>query len=77
MKLEFKEYSGKPDKNRLINAMKGEPVDRVPNFEVLIEDRIVEKILGRSIGSSALGSIDDVSRNAINKAETSLSFSLY
>ncbi|MHB1347608.1 MAG: uroporphyrinogen decarboxylase family protein [Candidatus Humimicrobiaceae bacterium] len=69
MKLKFKEYSGKPDKNRLINAMKGEPVDRVPNFEVLIEDQIVEKILGRSIGSSALGSIDDVSKNAINKAE--------
>ncbi|MFH1615825.1 MAG: uroporphyrinogen decarboxylase family protein [Planctomycetota bacterium] len=57
MKLGFKEYSGKPDKNRLINALKGEPVDRVPNFEILIADKLVEKILGRHIGSSAIGFI--------------------
>jgi uroporphyrinogen decarboxylase len=68
MKLQFNEYQGKPDKNRIINAMKGEAVDRVPNFEVTIEDRIVERILGRSIGSSALGNIDDISASAIDKA---------
>ena len=55
MALKFKEYPGKPDKNRLINAMKGEPVDRVPNFEIFIAAEIVEQILGRNIGSSAIG----------------------
>ena len=38
MKLKFKKYSGKPEKNRLIDAMKGKAVDRVPNFEILIEE---------------------------------------
>jgi len=55
MRLEFEEYVGKPDKNRIINALKGEPVDRVPNFEIFIAAEIVEQILGRNIGSSAIG----------------------
>ena len=46
--------------------MKGEAVDRDSNFEIVIEDQIVEKILGRFIGGSALGFIDDISKNAIN-----------
>ena len=35
-----------PDIGRLIAAMRGEPTDRVPNFEVLIEDQHVERLLG-------------------------------
>jgi hypothetical protein len=58
MKLKFRREPGKPDKNRIISAMKGEPVDRVPNFEILIQDKLVEKILGRHIGSSAIGYIN-------------------
>ena len=32
-------YQGRPDINRLVAAMRGEPTDRVPNFEILIEDQ--------------------------------------
>ncbi len=39
-------YQGPPDKQRLMAAMRGEPTDRVPNFEVLIEDQHVERLLG-------------------------------
>jgi uroporphyrinogen-III decarboxylase len=45
-------YPGPPDKNRLIAAMRGEPTDRVPNFEVLIEDQHVERLLGRPAGNT-------------------------
>ncbi|MBC8873707.1 MAG: hypothetical protein H8E44_30075 [Planctomycetes bacterium] len=45
-------YSGQPNKERLIAAMRGEPTDRVPNFEVLIEDQHVEKLLGRPAGNT-------------------------
>jgi len=31
-------YTGEPDIERLIAAFRKEPVDRVPNFEVLYED---------------------------------------
>jgi len=48
----FNSYLGEPDKNRFISAMKREPVDRVPNWEVLIEDSHVEKILGRYAGNT-------------------------
>ena len=41
-----------PDIDRLIAAMRGEPTDRVPNFEVLIEDQHVEKLLGRRAGNT-------------------------
>jgi len=46
-------YIGKPDKARFISALKRESVDRVPNFDVLIEDKHVEKILGRFAGNTA------------------------
>ena len=36
-------YEGRPDVRRLIAAMRGEPTDRVPNFEILIEDQHVEE----------------------------------
>ncbi len=29
-------FEGPPDKQRLIAAMRGEPTDGVPNFEILI-----------------------------------------
>jgi uroporphyrinogen-III decarboxylase len=45
-------YIGEPDINRLLAAFRREAVDRVPNFEVLIEDRHVEKFLGRYAGNT-------------------------
>jgi len=45
-------YEGTTDKARLLAAFRREPVDRVPNFEVLIEDKHVEKILGKYSGNT-------------------------
>ena len=45
-------YEGSPDIKRLIAATLGEPTDRVPNLEVLIEDEHVEKLLGRKAGNT-------------------------
>lgn len=50
--MQITPFQGKPDKNRLIAAMRGEPTDRVPNFEVLIEDQHVERLLGRKAGNT-------------------------
>jgi len=50
--LKIDPYPGRPDKGRLISCMRGEKVDRVPNFEILIEDRHVEKLLGRKAGNT-------------------------
>jgi len=52
--MHIEPYEGKPDVNRLIAAMRGEPTDRVPNFEILIEDQHVEELLGRP-ASNTLG----------------------
>ncbi len=41
-----------PDLNRLLATLRGEPADRVPNFEILIEDQHVEKLLGRKAGNT-------------------------
>lgn len=49
---EFEPYIGKPDKQRLIATYRGEKTDRVPNFEVLIEDQHVAKMLGREVGNT-------------------------
>ncbi len=46
----------KPDKARLVAALKGEIPDRVPWFEVVVEDRLVKEILGRDVGSTLAGS---------------------
>lgn len=62
MKLKLKDYKGKPDKERILNAITGEPVDRVPNFEILIEDKIIEKLLGRHIGGPTLDMSGDYSQ---------------
>ena len=48
----FESYIGEPDKNRFKAALHREPVDRVPNFESLIEDKHVEKILGKYAGNT-------------------------
>jgi len=45
-------FTGRPDKERLLAAFKREPIDRVPNFEILIEDKHVEKFLGRYAGNT-------------------------
>ncbi|MBC8390922.1 MAG: hypothetical protein H8E13_23090, partial [Actinobacteria bacterium] len=37
---------------RLLSAFRREPVDRVPNFEVLYEDEHVEKFLGKPAGNT-------------------------
>jgi 5-methyltetrahydrofolate--homocysteine methyltransferase len=48
----YEPYEGKPDINRLLDAFKRKKIDRVPNFEVLIEDQHVEKMLGRYAGNT-------------------------
>jgi uroporphyrinogen decarboxylase len=45
-------YTGEPDVDRLLAAFRREPVDRVPNFEVLYEDQHVEKLLGKFAGNT-------------------------
>ena len=45
-------YSGTPDIQRLLAAFKRKKVDRVPNFEVLVEDQHVQKLLGRHAGNT-------------------------
>ena len=49
---EIEPFKGKPDKNRLIAAYKGDKTDRVPHFEILIEEDHVAKILGREAGNT-------------------------
>ncbi len=50
--MQFVSYEGEPDINRLLDAFKHKKIDRVPNFEVLIEDQHVEKMLGRYAGNT-------------------------
>jgi len=45
-------FSWEPDKERLKGAMLFEPVDRVPHIDNLIEDKHVEKLLGRYAGNT-------------------------
>jgi uroporphyrinogen-III decarboxylase len=59
----FKPFSGPPDKRRLIAAYRGEPTDRVPHFEVLIEEEHVTRILGRRAGNT-LGVGGEVAKGA-------------
>ena len=62
----FLPYTGEPDIERLIRAMRRQDVDRVPNVEILIEDQTVEKMLGRYGGNTlayggdpAKGTVDE------------------
>ncbi|GAH51305.1 unnamed protein product, partial [marine sediment metagenome] len=50
--VELEPYIGKPDIERLLAAFRGEKTDRVPNFEILIEDEHVGKMLGRYAGNT-------------------------
>ena len=50
--MHLQPYTGEPDIQRLFSAFKRKKVDRVPNFEVLIEDQHVEKLLGRHAGNT-------------------------
>ena len=50
--MEISPFSGQPDIQRLFSSFKREKVDRVPNFEILIEDRHVEGLLGRFAGNT-------------------------
>ena len=60
---EFEPLPGGPDIERLKAAYRGEKTDRVPNFEILIEDQHVEKILGKPSGNT-LGVGGDVAKGA-------------
>ena len=50
--MEFDTLGYRPDKKRLLAAFKGEPMDKVPLFEHYIDDRIVEKIIGKNVGNT-------------------------
>lgn len=59
-------FEGPGDKKRLLAALRGERTDRVPHFEILIEDQHIERLLGRKAGNTlgvggdpAKGSSDD------------------
>jgi len=43
---------GRPDKERLLSVFKGSIPDRIPCFEVLIESKHVEKMLGKKCGDT-------------------------
>ncbi len=45
-------FVGEPDKERLKTTLRGEIPDRVPHFEVLIEDQHVTELLGREAGNT-------------------------
>jgi len=45
-------FAGPPHKDRFLAALRGERTDRVPHFEILIEDQHVEKLLGRPAGNT-------------------------
>ncbi len=59
--LTIKHYEGKPDIDRLTATVHGEPTDRVPHFEILIESEHVEKLLGRPAGDT-LGVGDEAAK---------------
>ena len=44
---------GEPDKERFLSALRGDLPDRVPNFEIVIEDMHVSRLLGREAGNTA------------------------
>ncbi len=50
--MSFEPYRGEPDINRLLDAFKRRRIDRVPNFDVLVEDKHVEQMLGRYAGNT-------------------------
>ena len=49
---EIMPFAGAANIGRLIAALRGEETDRVPHFEILIEDQHVERLLGRKAGNT-------------------------
>jgi uroporphyrinogen decarboxylase len=45
-------FTGEPNFQRLLATLHGEIPDRVPHFEILIEDRHVEQLLGHPAGNT-------------------------
>ena len=45
-------FVGEPNIDRLLTTLRGEIPDRVPHFEILIEDKHVEQLLGRKAGNT-------------------------
>ena len=45
-------FAGESDIARLLATLRGEKTDRVPNFEILIEDQHVQRLLGRRAGNT-------------------------
>jgi uroporphyrinogen-III decarboxylase len=58
-------FTGQSDKQRLLATLRGEKTDRVPHFEILIEDQHVEKLLGRQAGNT-LGVGGDPAKGAVD-----------
>ncbi len=50
--MDLQPYLGEPDVERFKAALKGEETDRVPNFENLVDDQHVTKLLGREAGNT-------------------------
>ena len=50
--VKIEPFVGEANKDRLIATLRGEKTDRVPNFEILLEDQHVEKLLGRKAGNT-------------------------
>ena len=50
--MDFETLGFKPDKRRILSALKGEIPDKVPLFDNYIDDKIVEKILGYNAGNT-------------------------
>ena len=49
---EIEPFAGKSNIDRLTAALRGEKTDRVPHFEILIEDLHVERLLGKKAGNT-------------------------
>ena len=62
--MQLEPYIGEPDVERFKSALKGRSVDRVPNFENLVDNQHVEKLLGRDAGNTLSYGGDPARRSA-------------
>ena len=53
--VQIEDFEGKSDFRRLEACLLGEPTDRVPHFEILIEDEHVAALLGRAGAGNTMG----------------------
>jgi hypothetical protein len=58
MSTTIEAFRGAADIERLKAVLRGEQPDRVPNFEILIEDQHVRRLLGRNAGNTLAASGD-------------------